>query len=131
MGFTKVDDLIRADHRELTAEDHCLFLREYKAHGGFEGETNSLILNLKKKPSKHIAKLGWHFIAELEKAGFVQRIERRAPNGGKQANQYDLSGLVERLQKLEPEFREVEKRVKARRDAVSKPAHKMLLGAAS
>lgn len=46
-------------------------------------------------------------IADLEKAGFVTRIERRAAHRGKLSNEYDLSGLVERLKKLEPEFRKV------------------------
>ncbi len=43
-------------------------------------------------------------IADLEKAGLVQRIERTATHRGKISNEYDLSGLVERLKKLEPEF---------------------------
>lgn len=47
-------------------------------------------------------------IADLETAGLVTRIERRAVHRGKLSNEYDLSGLVERLNKLEPEFREVE-----------------------
>jgi hypothetical protein len=46
-------------------------------------------------------------IAELEAAGLVQRIERRAAHRGKLSNEYDLSGLVEKLKKLEPEFRQV------------------------
>lgn len=45
-------------------------------------------------------------IAELEKAGLVKRIERRAPHKGKQSNFYDLSGLIERLQALAPEFQQ-------------------------
>ena len=52
MGFTQVDELIRPDHYELTKDDDCLFLREYQAGKGFDGETNSIILNLKKKPSE-------------------------------------------------------------------------------
>lgn len=44
------------------------------------------------------------YIAELEEAGFVKRIERRAINQGKISNEYDLSGLVEKLKKLEPEI---------------------------
>ena len=44
-------------------------------------------------------------IAELERAGLVRRIERRAPNKGKLSNEYDLSGLVTRLAAIEPEFR--------------------------
>lgn len=61
MGFTKVDELILGDHSALTAEDNCIFLREYKAGEGYEGETNSLILNLKKKPSERLTKGGWHY----------------------------------------------------------------------
>lgn len=44
---------------------------------------------------------------QLEKAGLLSRVERTAAHRGKLSNEYDLSGLVARLQKLEPEFREV------------------------
>lgn len=60
------------------------------------------------------------YIAELEQAGLVQRIERRAGHGGKLTNIYDLSDLVARLKKLEPEFRAVEEKAKASRKAVAK-----------
>ena len=59
-------------------------------------------------------------IAALETAGLVERVERRASHGGKLTNLYDLSGLVRRLSKLEPEFREVEDAAKVARRAVSK-----------
>jgi hypothetical protein len=45
------------------------------------------------------------YIAELETAGLLKRIERRAAHRGKLSNEYDLSGLVERLKLLEPEVR--------------------------
>jgi hypothetical protein len=61
------------------------------------------------------------YVAELEEAGLVRRIERTAAHRGKISNEYDLSGLVKRLKELEPEFREVENEVKARRRAVSRP----------
>ena len=60
-------------------------------------------------------------IASLEKAGLVARIERRAVNKGKLSNEYDLSGLVKRLKKLEPEFREAEAEVKKIRRQVTQP----------
>ena len=60
-------------------------------------------------------------IADLEAAGIVKRIERRAVHKGKLSNYYDLSGLVERLMALEPEFREVEEDTKSRRKAVARP----------
>jgi len=61
------------------------------------------------------------YIAELEAAGLVKRIERKAPHRGRLSNEYDLTGLVERLKGLEPEFRAVEEEAKAKRRAVSKP----------
>lgn len=65
------------------------------------------------------------YIAELEQAGLVRRIERRSANGGKLSNTYDLSGLVKRLQELEPEFREAEASARAARKAVEKPGFKV------
>lgn len=64
------------------------------------------------------------YIAELEEAGLVTRIERQASHGGKQTNLYDLSGLVKKLQQLEPDFREVEDGAKADRKAVSRRGYK-------
>lgn len=64
------------------------------------------------------------YIAELEQAGLVERVERYAAHGGKMTNTYDLSGLVARLKKLEPEFRKVEEDVKTERKAVQKRGYK-------
>ena len=60
-------------------------------------------------------------IADLEQAGLVQRVERIGAHGGKLTNIYDLTGLVRRLQELEPEFRQVEEEIKSRRRAVGRP----------
>jgi len=64
------------------------------------------------------------YIADLEREGLVHRIERRASNGGKLSNTYDLSGLVKRLQELEPDFREVKEANKAARKDVAKRGYK-------
>lgn len=61
------------------------------------------------------------YMAELEEAGFLQRVERTAAHRGKLSNEYDLSGLVKRLKELEPEFSEVEEEAKTRRRAVARP----------
>ena len=61
------------------------------------------------------------YVAELEQAGLVKRIERRAAHGGKLTNVYDLSGLVARLKKLEPEFRAVQEKARAARKSVTRP----------
>lgn len=61
------------------------------------------------------------YIAEMEQAGLVRRIERTAAHKGKLSNFYDLSGLVKRLKELAPEFQEVEDEVKAKRRAVARP----------
>lgn len=60
-------------------------------------------------------------IAEMEQAGLVKRIERKAKHKGKLSNYYDLSGLVAKLQELAPEFQKVEDEVKAKRKAVEMP----------
>ena len=62
------------------------------------------------------------YIAELETAGLVKRIERRAAHRGKLSNEYDLSGLVERLQKLAPEIEDANenKRQATRKGGVPK-----------
>lgn len=60
------------------------------------------------------------YIAELEKAGYVTRIERFGDNNGKLTNFYDLSGLVEKLKQFEPEFTAVEEEAKEKRKKVSR-----------
>lgn len=61
------------------------------------------------------------YIAELEMAGFVQRIERRASHRGKISNEYDLQGLVDRLAEIEPDFSEAAEEARAVRKAAAKP----------
>jgi DNA-binding transcriptional ArsR family regulator len=61
-------------------------------------------------------------IADLEAAGLVKRIERRAAHRGKISNEYDLSGLVERLKKIAPEIDKANeiKRQSTRRGGIKK-----------
>lgn len=63
-------------------------------------------------------------VAELETAGFVQRIERTYGRRGKISNEYDLSGLVAKLSALEPQFREVADEAKKRKREVATPGYK-------
>ena len=64
------------------------------------------------------------YIAELETAGFVKRIERTAAHRGKISNEYDLDGLVKKLAMLESEFRQVADDARAARGAVTKPGYR-------
>lgn len=61
-------------------------------------------------------------MADLEKAGLVKRIERRAAHRGKLSNEYDLSGLVERLKKIAPDMQAAKdmKRQATRRGGLAK-----------
>lgn len=43
-------------------------------------------------------------LGELENAGFISRKQRFRANKGQTSNEFDLSGLVSKLQQLEPEF---------------------------
>ncbi|AXK82249.1 hypothetical protein DW352_18005 [Pseudolabrys taiwanensis] len=50
--FQKIDDQNRPDHFHLTPDDECYFLYEYTSGKNYQfSATNSLISNLKKKPS--------------------------------------------------------------------------------
>lgn len=71
------------------------------------------------------------YIADLEQEGLVHRVDRRASNGGKLSNIYDLSGLVSRLQELEPEFRQVDEMNKATRKAVGTRGYRAPKGPAA
>jgi predicted transcriptional regulator len=55
------------------------------------------------------------YMADLEKAGLLTRNARYARNRGRLSNEYDLSGLVERLQKIAPELEQAKA---AKRQAV-------------
>lgn len=60
------------------------------------------------------------YLTELEDAGFIKRVERYAGHKGQQSNEYNLIGLVKKLQKLEPEFREVKENAKEEAKSVVK-----------
>jgi predicted transcriptional regulator len=64
-------------------------------------------------------------IAELEKAGLVRRVKRHSKHRGQLSNEYDLSGLVLKLQALEPEFRKAEEAVKEARRQVARPGARL------
>jgi len=61
------------------------------------------------------------YLTELEKAEFIKRIERFASHKGQQSNEYDMSGLVSKLKRLEEEFREVKKTSREQARNVAKP----------
>jgi hypothetical protein len=66
-------------------------------------------------------------IAAMEKHGLVRRIPRRSVQGGGMTNFYDLSGLVAKLQALEPEFRKADEEARAaraRRRALERPGRR-------
>src|ERR1017187_7591541 len=73
--LTEIDDLLREDHWHLTKDDQCYFLREYIAGGGWQaGETNQLILNLKKTPDRR-GKPEWHYkVRAIRQAGSELRV---------------------------------------------------------
>lgn len=68
-------------------------------------------------------------LAELESAGLLIRVERIAAHMGKMSNEYDLSGLVKKLQEIAPEFLEANEQAKEAKKKVTKrrPAPKPTL----
>jgi predicted amidophosphoribosyltransferase len=68
--LTEIDDLLRHEHFHLTRDDKCYALREYIARGGWQaGETNQLIMNLKKTLDRR-GKAEWrHKVLAIHQAG--------------------------------------------------------------
>jgi len=65
------------------------------------------------------------YIDGLETAGFLTKEKRIVKGRGRVSNAYDLSGLVAKLAKLEPEFRELsemKRRVMKKGGLAAKPA---------
>jgi DNA-binding transcriptional regulator YhcF (GntR family) len=52
------------------------------------------------------------YMAELEAAGFIERNPRFHFKGGQQNNEYNMTGLVKKLKKLEPEFTKAKEQAK-------------------
>lgn len=57
-------------------------------------------------------------VAELQKGGFLVRKERYLEKRGRTSNEYNLSGLVAKLKKIAPEFKQIEDDVRSKRRAV-------------
>lgn len=122
LGFSIVPSLLfRAQHRLGLSNTHMVVLLQL---ADFWWDHNRKPFPSKKllgeRMDMHPRNVQKH-ISELETAGYLQRIARKRPHGGQTTNAYDLSGLVKKLKKLEPEFREVEKENKRRRAAVERP----------
>lgn len=60
-------------------------------------------------------------LSELDELGLVKRIMRSSSAKARLANEYDFSGLVEKLKELEVEFRTVEKQAREKRNSVMRP----------
>jgi predicted transcriptional regulator len=60
------------------------------------------------------------YMTELEKGGFIERVERFAGHKGQKSNEYDMTGLVKKLKKLEPEFSQVRDQAKEQAKTVAK-----------
>ena len=60
-------------------------------------------------------------LAALEEMKLIKRVPRfDAGHGGRATNIYDLDGLVQQLQQLEPEFRETEAEIRKRRQSIQR-----------
>jgi hypothetical protein len=67
-------------------------------------------------------------LTELENEGLIERQARFYESGGQKSNAYDLTGLINQLRKLEPQFREARQAKKARRARAETPARKRRAG---
>ena len=64
-------------------------------------------------------------LAVLEQMKLIERIARFDPGtGGRETNLYDLSGLVEQLKQLEPDFKKAEKEIREKRQQLQRRSFK-------
>lgn len=75
LRLSTIDDTLRSDHYQLNQADECYFLFEYTAQKNFAfSDTNSLISNIKKKPSRS-SENGYHYKARcIQKASEYFRV---------------------------------------------------------
>lgn len=66
---------------------------------------------------RHVQRL----IAGLEERKFVKRVVRKRADGTQMSNEYDLTGLVDRLKELAPEFQKAEEEAKKIRKKAATP----------
>lgn len=59
-------------------------------------------------------------IRDLERAGLIQRVRRYTRHGDPDSNIYNLDGLIQRVQDLEPEFTEARQKKKEVRRALER-----------
>lgn len=82
--WTKIDELLRRDHRHLTEQDRCYFLGKYTAGAGFEySPINSVISNFKKSMDRKDRPEEWRHKerATLELASSFKRAFGTWTNG--------------------------------------------------
>ncbi len=72
------------------------------------------------------AKTVQRHVAEMEQAGLIQRIYRTRPGWGRTSNEYDLSGLVAKLQEIEPEISAERKEARSKRRNVTLPKQRRI-----
>lgn len=58
------------------------------------------------------------YLTSLESKGFIARVPRYRSSGGQDTNSYDLSGLLQKLKVLAPEFKKASEQNKIRRGKV-------------
>jgi DNA-binding CsgD family transcriptional regulator len=62
------------------------------------------------------------YLTSLERKGFLRRVQRYKPHKGQDTNGYDLSGLIQKLNAIAPEFKKVADQNKLRRKRAEAPA---------
>jgi hypothetical protein len=112
LGYTIVPALLlRAQKRLGLTPQHLNLILQIAEHWWkaealpFPGKTK--IAHRMGCTPRHVQRL----LTDLEKCGYLQRVERTNRHGSQMSNYYSLGGLVKRLEELAPEFqREADER---------------------
>ena len=132
-GYSKVPHMFFALQAELGLKSqHAMVLLHLLDHwwhlpGGLPWPSKKTLANRMSLGERQVQRL----LTDLEDEGLITRCARYYESGGQKSNAYDMTGLVNRLKKLEPDFRKAREAKKARRARAERPARRRRAGSPS
>jgi predicted transcriptional regulator len=122
-GYTLVPTILLWGQAKLGLEANELnVLLQIMSHWFFaDNEPHPSKEKIAKRMGRHPRRVQ-AYLTSLENKGFIARRARYRASGGQDTNGYDLSGLLQKLKVLAPEFKKASEQNKIRRGKVEAPA---------
>lgn len=121
-GYTQIPTILLWGQARLgLTADELNVLLQIISHWFYSGnDPHPSKARIAERMGKH-ARTVQGYLTSLEEKGFLKRVERFRASKGQDANGYDLSGLIAKLEAIAPEFKKVSDQNKTRRRKVEAP----------